>query len=321
MSWLRVGDTFATDPRVLELGSPKDERLLNEAVGFVVRCAAQSAGHKQDAFVSDATAVLVGGPRTKVLVKVVHRAGIFAERGERAGKPGWQLLNEPELLHIRLQAGVDWEAQHRALLRDPDIFLPVRLRDGDACRYCARIVIWKDGKSGRGGTLDHILPDGDDLVVACKSCNSKKQDRSFADAGLTLLPPPVDPYYGQHTLSVFTHHGITDPRPGSQPDPAFFDRDPAASRTPPSDPARPDPATRPAASSSPKHVPPTDQPDRAQPDQRPSGRAGNGAGPRSGRALSGEPALGSSQRSRRRTPSGRGARGQPPQPSPDERPT
>ncbi len=318
MSWLRVGDTFATDPRVLELGSAKDVRLLNEVVGFVVRCAAQSAGHKQDAFVSDATAKLVGGTRTTALARIANRAGVFAERTKRGGVPGWQLINAPELLHIRLRAEVDWEARHRALLRDPDVFLPVRLRDGDGCRYCARVVIWKDGKSARGGTLDHVIPDGEDLVVACKGCNSKKQNRTLTEAGMTLLPVPTEPHYSQHTLSVFERYGITDPRPGSQPDTAQRpgsqpdtatpDSDPAASRTPPSDPApTPDTATQqqpPARTSPTKRRPATDHAGPAQPDQAPSGRVGPG------RAGSGAPAP--PHRSRPRTSSGRGVRSQPP---------
>lgn len=283
MAWLRVGDTFATDERLLEMSAPRDDRQLNEAVGFVVRCAAQSAGRNQD-FVSDATATLIGGPRTATLTRVASRAGIFAERTERDGKRGWQLVNDPDFLHIRLQASIDWEAKHRALLRDPEVFLPVRMRDGDGCRYCARVVIWKDTRSARGGTLDHVIPDGDDLVVACRGCNGRKQDRSLAEAGMVLLPVPLEPYYSEHTLSVFERYGVTHLRPGTQPDPAdtTTSGDLAPSRTTPGDPApRPDTAPTRLAARGPeatKPRPETDQPGRGRPDQAPSGRDGHGAG-------------------------------------------
>jgi 5-methylcytosine-specific restriction endonuclease McrA len=322
VGWLRVGDTFATDERVLAMGSTKDPNQLNEATGFVLRCAAEAASRNQD-FISDGVTALIGVGRAAFLSRVAHRAGLFAERVTRNGLRGWKLVDDAELLHIRLQSERDWEAAHRALLRDPEVYLPVRLRDGDACRYCARIVKWKDTKSARGGTLDHVIPDGHELVVACKGCNSRKQDRTLADAGMDLLPPPHDPFYSPHTLDVFARYGITNPRPGSQPDPALLIGDPAASRTPHTrpgsqpdtatdrDPARPDTASTPrpatpADTAPTKHRPSADQPGRGQPDQAPSGRDGHG---------SGAPAL-PPQHSRdgpaRRKPRGRRGRSTPP---------
>lgn len=59
-------------------------------------------------------------------------------------------------------------------------------RDGHACRYCGS----KDRLS-----IDHLIPrsrDGSDdasnLVVACKTCNSKKHARTPEEAGMSLRP-------------------------------------------------------------------------------------------------------------------------------------
>lgn len=76
-------------------------------------------------------------------------------------------------------------------------------RDQGMCRYCGRQCIPgnKDGYS-RGDdllTIDHIMPvrrggtyDLDNLVVACGMCNRRKSNRTPSEAGMTLLPIPMD---------------------------------------------------------------------------------------------------------------------------------
>lgn len=86
-------------------------------------------------------------------------------------------------------------AKSRAALgRDKELRRAIRERDGDACRYCSRVVSWKDRRGPSGATYDHVIPGGGDtlenLVVACRSCNSAKGRRRPEDAGLTLHPPP-----------------------------------------------------------------------------------------------------------------------------------
>ena len=57
-------------------------------------------------------------------------------------------------------------------------------RDNYTCRYCG---------SKENLTLDHVIPQSkggedsiDNLVTACKSCNSRKKDRTPEEAGMTL---------------------------------------------------------------------------------------------------------------------------------------
>jgi 5-methylcytosine-specific restriction endonuclease McrA len=65
-------------------------------------------------------------------------------------------------------------------------FASVLDRDARRCRYCG---------SSEGLTIDHVVPvaaNGDDsadnLVVACKTCNSRKGGRTPEQAGMKLMP-------------------------------------------------------------------------------------------------------------------------------------
>ncbi len=74
----------------------------------------------------------------------------------------------------------------------PELLRAVRERDGDACRYCGKPIQWHDRRGPGGATYDHIDPNGDNtienVVVACRSCNSKKQDATPEQVGMKLLP-------------------------------------------------------------------------------------------------------------------------------------
>lgn len=68
----------------------------------------------------------------------------------------------------------------------------VKQRDGSRCRYCGKTVNWSDRRSEDGATYDHIDPYGPEteqnVVVACRGCNSRKGQRTPEEAGLTLKP-------------------------------------------------------------------------------------------------------------------------------------
>jgi 5-methylcytosine-specific restriction endonuclease McrA len=66
-------------------------------------------------------------------------------------------------------------------------------RDGHRCQYCGSVLEL---------TIDHILPRSrgglpswDNLVTACKSCNSKKGDSTPEEAGMPLLSKPYRPSF------------------------------------------------------------------------------------------------------------------------------
>lgn len=73
------------------------------------------------------------------------------------------------------------------------------IRDGYVCQYCGQT--FKPAEL----TIDHVVsrskfPKGthhswDNLVTACRQCNSYKADRLLSDTGLKLLNKPVEPKF------------------------------------------------------------------------------------------------------------------------------
>jgi 5-methylcytosine-specific restriction endonuclease McrA len=84
--------------------------------------------------------------------------------------------------------------QRMALGRDVGVRNALHMRDGVKCRYCGIVVSWTDRRGPRGATYDHVDPNGgsliENLVIACRGCNSRKGCRTPDQASMTLLPPP-----------------------------------------------------------------------------------------------------------------------------------
>lgn len=87
------------------------------------------------------------------------------------------------------------QTRRRSLYNDSSLTRAVKVRDGDHCRYCGLVVNWNDRRSAGGGTYDHVNPDGDNsvenIVVACRACNSRKGRLTPDEAGMALLPIPT----------------------------------------------------------------------------------------------------------------------------------
>lgn len=267
MVWLKVGDTAGTHPITMRGGIGGDERQTNELFGFVIRCALNSSAHLTDGFIDESVTHLFGGQHTDRLCAAAKKAGYWKPQ-RRDGHKGWMLVQDPDYLHIRLKDEISWEKQQKADAANPYITVPVRLRDGDACRYCGQIVQWTARRGGRRGTYDHRPPGQpgtiDTMVVACGSCNFGRSNDPLADEKYPLRPPPADPFYSELTAIFLREHGrnvtpnvqrprrqrdTADPkrprtqrdnapsstagqrRPGSQPDTAPVS-DPAAGGTP-----------------------------------------------------------------------------------------
>lgn len=310
MAWLRVSDSAGNNPIVLaplltdpaEL-PPMDAYLwCNALAGLVMRCATSAAGYGRSYYVSDATIASYAGAQWRTVAAAAQRAGYWTPT-ER----GWQLIDDPDhLLHIRTGEEIDWERARKADVANPNLTAPVRLRDGDGCRYCGHVVRWDDRKSARGGTYDHRIAgeparSPEDLCVACRGCNSQRGNDPHADDVLPLRPVPREPFYGPETAAFLAKHGhvvpVTTQRPGSLPDTATRDRAHSAT-TRPSDPVSDrttltrDPVTggttRPsdrAASATPlpnaqltADAASTDSADRRAPESRYPGRDGTDAG-------------------------------------------
>ncbi|QTF70599.1 HNH endonuclease [Arthrobacter woluwensis] len=219
MPWLKQSDAAASHPIVLaayELPDA-DDRILNELFGYVARCATQCAAYEQDYIVTFGTARDTAGSHARfvALAAAAERCGYWIEieitgpDGER--RRAFKLAEEKDLFHMILKDERAWLLKRKEDSRNPDLYVPVRKRDGDACRYCGKTVTWGDNKSGRGGTYDHVVPGDMEVtvetyVVCCRECNGKRQDDP--DRTWKTLPAPSEPLYGPATVKLLANHDI-----------------------------------------------------------------------------------------------------------------
>lgn len=227
MAWLKAGDTAAMDERVLNIAAlaGADERSVNEVFGFVMRLYLQAAQQETDYLVSFGTAMVLS-PRYEELLAMAVRTGLVTLE-ELDGLRMIRLCQDPEFMHVRPREELQWERDRKADAAKPDLTVPVRVRDGDACRYCGVVVSFGARRGGRAGTYDHLVPgkrarDEHEMVVACQACNSGRRDaEGTRGAKYVLLPPPSPEtvYYSKSTLawfetlaSVFAQQGLTIPR-------------------------------------------------------------------------------------------------------------
>lgn len=213
MPWLRSGDTSANHPVVLAVLEDQrcDDRLLNEAFGFALRCALQSTAHTTDYIVSHGTAVqMAGQSRAQELISVAIAAGYLAEVTDGDGRRAYKLIEDDTFLHMRTREEIEWERQRKLDNANPGLTIPVRLRDGDACRYCGLVVNFHGDRRGqKAGTYDHLtkqVQSPNDMVVACNRCNAALLDAPRAHREKQMMPPPAKPYFKPKTLEWLRTH-------------------------------------------------------------------------------------------------------------------
>lgn len=246
MPWARTGDTSWSYPRLLAVEALPDAPPGAKALmfGFISALAVNSAAWKSDYIVHAGHIIDAGGATHEWLLAAALRTGLLTKHKARLfGVQAYQIVADPEFIHIRLKAELDWEAQQRNDTRDLRLSVPVRARDGDLCRYCGVPVHWMGRKSNRKATLDHTMPydaDGnrppatvDTIVVACLGCNSELKDAAGEQRD-HLRPPPQNPFYSATTAAWLTKNGRpTDPTDGSAGQrPAPADTAPAARKRP-----------------------------------------------------------------------------------------
>lgn len=183
----------------------------------------------------------------------------------------------------------------RRLKNMPTLKEEIRQRDRGMCRYCGDpVTSGHDTRSAKGRVFDHVDPNGDNtldnVVTSCRRCNGRKKDRTPAQAGMTLLDPPVlDPTTGawEPCLPGRTPPP-TEPPEDPPPAPSTPDPDPGPDPGPTTDSAGLEPGSDPGPTEVEPGVEPGDQPglDPGPPSRSArdgSGRAGPGSGPGSGR--------------------------------------
>lgn len=203
------------DERVLGVAelADADERSVNEVFGFVMRLFLQAAQQGSDYRVSFGTAMVLS-PRYEALLALAAKAGLLSI-GVEDDRKVIRLVADEEFMHMRTREQIAWENQRKADTSDLSLVLPVRVRDGDACRYCGKVVSFGMRNGNRAGTYDHLVPGQrarniDELVVACKGCNSGRRDEEGGRGSrYPLLPPPAEEqrYYSTATLTWFKDQG------------------------------------------------------------------------------------------------------------------
>ena len=212
MSWLRIGDTASMHPvvlRSLELPNAT-ESLKLELFGFVAMAATMCAAHEGDSIIELGTIFQVAGvARGKQLAAAAEYCGYFEQiQNQQTGAIAYKLIEDPELIHMVSKEQREWANQQRNDTRDSKLVVPIRERDGDACRWCGHVVYWNDKRGARGGTYDHLYPgvaakSPDDMVVSCRGCNSSRKDSQNSDNDLSqLLPAPHNPWVSPDALGI-----------------------------------------------------------------------------------------------------------------------
>ena len=214
MAWVKMGDDADMFPRLMEAAAhPKaDARTVNELFGFIMRCAAYSAAHLTDSIIEIGVVYTYAGGNPDVIQIAIDTGLIEWTATPKGKKP--KLLEDPDFVHIRSRADVEWSRQRQRDNSDQALRQAVIARDGDQCRWCGVEVYWPGKTSARKGTLDHLKPGEagtvDTLVVACTRCNSSRADDPTGswDQSHELLPAPERPRYGTFTRGMLERAGV-----------------------------------------------------------------------------------------------------------------
>lgn len=191
MSWVRIDDAAMTHPKIVGL-SDKAFRLWVWGLAYCQQ-------HLTDGFLPRA-AMPPSSSRTAVSL-VLARLWDAEESGDHRVHDYLDWNDSREYVDSVRQLA----KARMVLVRDPEMRDKLRERDQDLCRYCGKKVNWADRKSAGGATYDHVTPGGGDtienLVIACRGCNSRKQRRTPEQADMALLPPPVSKSVSRKTTT------------------------------------------------------------------------------------------------------------------------
>lgn len=186
MAWVRLDDQVPRHQKTLKAG-PAACWLW---VCGIAHCQSQLT----DGFISDEVLPMIGvdGGRVKRLAAVLVEVGLF-ERVEGGYRVHDYLEHNATAAEVK--ADKEWDRKRKELYADPALVAFIRQRDVNQCRYCGVPVNWTDRRGPRGGQFDHVQPRGsnhpDNVVVACRHCNTSKGGRTPEEAGMVLLPAPT----------------------------------------------------------------------------------------------------------------------------------
>ncbi len=121
--------------------------------------------------------------RRGVVLVLRGRADLVARHGE-SWHAGSRAFDVPSVVRLRRYVSVPY---HRAI---PLSRRAIFMRDEHRCQYCG----------GSAENVDHVIPKAqggmhqwENVVAACRTCNTRKGGRTPAQAGLTLKRMPTQP--------------------------------------------------------------------------------------------------------------------------------
>ena len=216
MPWLKVSDTAAQHRivwRALEIPGASMQSMWS-LFGQVLALAVEAAAFKTDYIIERGSVLkFTGTPEAaeKFIADAMFCGYLTDQVPLDDGRIAYKLVEDEDLFHMRLREEIDWENRRRNDTRNGALIVPIRARDGDACRWCGNVVYWGNQKGGRGATYDHLNPGvpaetPEDMVVACRSCNSSRKDN--AGWAVDLLPAPKTPYFSAKSAAWLTENGV-----------------------------------------------------------------------------------------------------------------
>ncbi len=123
-------------------------------------------------------------PSRRALVLVLDRRAELVHVTDRVFRSERLALPEPSVVRLCQYVKVPYQA--RVALNRRAVFA----RDGHRCQYCGATA----------ENIDHVIPRSrggthtwDNVVAACRPCNTRKEDRLLHEVGLTLRSSPSQP--------------------------------------------------------------------------------------------------------------------------------
>lgn len=192
--WFKVDDKLHDHRKVQELL----ERGDGEALALWLLAGSWSGDQLSDGLISP---FVLGRwfPDWQAKAEALVSVGLW-EPAEQNGRPHFQIHDFLDYNDSRdtIESDRRANAMRAKFHRDAALKSAILRRDKDRCRYCGTQVNWKAKRGNDAATYDHVKPivaphNGtntlENVVVACKGCNDRKNRRTLKEAGMKQLPP------------------------------------------------------------------------------------------------------------------------------------
>lgn len=181
----------------------KIRRVCGQSMLMHMTAIIHCAGAESDGFfLKDDLALIAAEAKIQIadaerLAQELVKENLFHDLGDRYEVHDFLKYNPS---HEELEEKRNAASERSEMRSDAALMGRVKSRDRGMCRYCGIVVDWHNRRGPIGGTYDHVIPisqGGDsgysNVVVCCRSCNSKKGDRTPAQSGMNLLESGILP--------------------------------------------------------------------------------------------------------------------------------